>query len=99
MKSKTIKRQISKTSIIFPHLVPINLFDNYVQKSLPWRAVIASVEVRFTQLTDDEYDALYEACMQELYPSDYKPPRDPYARDPYALDLDLPKLGMKGGAK
>lgn len=94
MKRKTIRRQVSKTSIVFPHLVPVNLFDNYVQKSLPWRAVIASVEVRFTQLTDVEYDALHEACMQELYPSVHKPPRDPYA-----LDLDLPKLGMKGGAK
>lgn len=94
MKKKIIRRQVSKTSIVFPRLVPVNLFDNYVQKSLPWRAVIASVEVRFTQLTAEEYDALHDACMQELYPSCHKPPRDPYA-----LDLDLPKLAMKGGAK
>lgn len=94
MKRKTIKRQVSKVSIVFPHLVPVNLFDNYVQKSLPWRAVIDSVEVRFTQLTDVEYDALHEACMQELYPRS----TTASSRDPYALDLDLPKLEMNGGA-
>lgn len=92
MKRKTIiKRQVSKTSIVLPHLVPINLIDNYMQKSLPWRAVIASVEVRFTQLEDVEYDALHEACMQELYPRSHKQS----TINPCAIDLDLPKLGMK----
>lgn len=80
MKRKTIiKRQVSKTSIVLPHLVPINLIDNYMQKSLPWRAVIASVEVRFTQLEDVEYDGSHKQSTI----------------NPCAIDLDLPKLGMK----
>lgn len=89
-----IKRQISKTSIIFPHLVTVGLIDEYLRKSMPYHAAIASVEVRFVSLNDKEHDALNEACMAECYPSSRHP-----SVDPYALDLDLPKLGMKGGAR
>lgn len=95
MNRKPIKRQISKTSIIFPHLVTVGMIDEYIRKSMPYHAAIASVEVRFVTLDDAEHEALNEACMNECYPSRRSSP----TVDPYALDLDLPKLGMKGGAK
>lgn len=93
-KNAKIKRQVSKTSIVFPHLVPTSMVDTYLRKSMPYHAAIASVEVRFVSLEDNEYDMLHEACMAECYPSRERP-----VVDPYALELDLPKLGMKGGAK
>lgn len=88
------KRAISKTSVVFPHLVPTSLMDTYLHKSMPYHAAIASIEVRFVTLDDDEYDALHDACMNECFPRQRKP-----TVDPYALDLELPKLGMKGGVK
>lgn len=89
-----IKRQISKTSIIFPHLVTVQMMDEYLRKSMPYHAAIASVEVRFVSLNYKEHEALHKACMDECYPSSRHP-----TVDPYALDLDLPKLAMKGGAE
>ena len=91
MKKKKISRQVSKTSIVFPHLVPVSLVDEYLRKSLPHGAAIHSMEVKFASLDFGEIDALRDACYAELYPNAHKAP----AIDPYALDLELPKLGMK----
>lgn len=95
MKKQKITRQVSKTSIVFPHLVPVSLVDEYMRKSLPHGAAIHSMEVKFASLNYDEIDALRDACYAELYPHAHNAP----AIDPYALDLELPKLGMKRSGK
>lgn len=95
MSKKKIPFQASKTSIVFPHLVPVSLVDEYLRKSLPHGAAIYSMEVKFASLNYDEIDALRDACYAELYPHAHKAP----AIDPYALDLELPKLGMKRSGK
>lgn len=95
MKKQKITRQVSKTSIVFPHLVPVSLIDEYLRKSLSHGAAIHSVEVKFVSLDFDEIDTLRNACYAELYPHAHKAP----AIDPYALDLELPKLGMKRSGK
>lgn len=89
-----IKRQITKSTVVFPHLIPAGMIDIYLRDSLPFDAAIASVEVKFTNLTHDEYELLHEACMNERFPKSAKK-----AVDPYALDLELPKIGMKGGVR
>lgn len=94
MSKQKITRQVSKTSIVFPHLVPVSLVDEYLRKSLPHGAAIHSMEVKFASLNYDEIDALRDACYAELYPHATKP-----AIDPYALDLELPKLEMKRSGK
>ena len=95
MNKKKISRQVSKTSIVFPHLVPVYLVDEYLRKSLPNGAAIHSMEVKFASLDFDEIDTLREACYAELFPHANKAP----VIDPYALDLELPKLGMKRSGK
>ena len=94
MSKQKITRQVSKTSIVFPHLVPVSLVDEHPRKSLPHGAAIHSREVKFASLNYHELDALRDACYAELYPHATKP-----AIDPYALDLELPKLGMKRSGK
>ena len=94
MSHLKIKRQVSKTAIMFPHPVPVGMIDLYMRDSLPFDAAIASVEVKFVNLTHDEYDRLHESCMNERFPN-----RAKRTVDPYALDLELPKIGMKGGAR
>lgn len=87
------KYQISKTTVAFPHPVPASLIERYLSKSMPFHAAIESVEVRFASLSQEEYDVLYDACMEECYPS-----RQPRARTRSSLGLDQLKLGF-GGAK
>lgn len=86
-----IKRQVTKSTVTFPHLVPIGMIDVYLRDSLPFNAAIASVEVKFATLSHEEYDFLNEACWNERYPK-----REKNTAGPYALDLELPKIGMKG---
>ena len=88
------RHQMVKMSVNFPHLIPPSLIDDYLEKSMPFWAGIKSVDVRYVSLSKAEYDYLHDACMHELWPS-----RDMPSVDPYAIDIDLPKLGLKGGAK
>ena len=85
-----IKRQVTKSTVTFPHLVPVAMIDIYLRDSLPFDAAIAQVEVKFATLTHYEYESLREACMNERFPRRAK------TVDPSALDLELPKIGMKG---
>ena len=94
MKHLKIRRPVSKTAITLPHPVTVGMIDLYMRDSLPFDAAIASVEVKFVNLTHDEYDRLHEACMNERFPD-----RAKKAVDPYALDLEIPKIGMKGGVR
>lgn len=94
MSHLKVKRQVSKTAIMFPHPVPIGMIDLYMRDSLPFDAAIASVEVKFVNLTSDEYDRLHKACMNERFPN-----RAKKEGDQYALDLELPKIGMTGGVR
>ncbi len=93
MKNRNSSHQVLKTSVTFPHLVPVRLLERYLCGSMPFNTAIKSIDVKFTVLTDDEDRALWEACMSECYPSSKNPaPRR-------AIDIDLPRLGMKGGAR
>ena len=91
MSHLKIKRQVSKTAITLPHPVPVGMIEFYIRDSLPFDAAIASVEVKFVNLTHDEYDRLHDACMNERFPD-----RAKKAVDPYALELELPKIELKG---
>ena len=86
-----IKRQVTKSTVTFPHLVPVGMIDIYLRDSLPYDAAIAQVEVKFATLTHSEYEFLHEACLNERFPS-----RAKKTVDPSALDLELPKIEMKG---
>ena len=86
-----IKRQVTKSTVSFPHLVPVGMIDLYLRDSLPFDAAIAQVEVKFATLKHDEYEFLHEACMNERFPN-----RAKKAVSPYALELELPKIELKG---
>ena len=87
------KYQISKMTVAFPHPVPASLIERYLSKSMPFYAAIESVEVRFAALSLEEYDVLYNACMEECYPS-----RQTRTSPRHSLDVDQLKLGF-GGAR
>ena len=95
MRRKDSSNQIVKMSVNFPHLVPPSMIDDYLEKSMPFWAGIKSVEVKYVPLSKEEYDYLHDACRNELWPS----PNNMQTVDPYAIEIDLPKLGLKGGAK
>ena len=86
-----IKRQVTKSTVTFPHLVPIGMIDVYLRDSLPFNAAIAQVEVKFATLSHGEYDFLHDACWNERYPKCEK-----NTAGPNALDLELPKIELKG---
>ena len=88
---KPAKIKTSKSTINFQYPVPVNLIDEYLNKLLPFHAVITKVEVKFAVLNDDEYDLLRKACMHECYSMDHR--HDTV--DAMALGLEQLKLGMK----
>ena len=69
-----IKHQVTKSTVTFPHLVPVGMIDIYLRDSLPFDAAIAQVEVKFATLTHSEYEFLHEACLNERFPSRAKKP-------------------------
>ena len=87
---KPAKIKTSKSTINFQYPVPVNLIDEYLNKLLPFHAVITKVEVKFAVLNDDEYDLLHEACMEECYPSARR-----HQTEARTLSLEQLKLGMK----
>ena len=88
---KPAKIKTSKSTINFQYPVPVNLIDEYLNKLLPFHAVITKVEVKFAVLNDDEYDLLRKACMHECYPMDHR--HDTV--DAMSLGLEQLKIGMK----
>ena len=88
MKPANIKT--SKSTINLQHPVPYNLLDEYIRRHLPFHAAITKVDVEFAVMNDDEYDLLYNACMDECYPSARR-----HQTEARTLSLEQLKLGMK----
>lgn len=84
-------RKSSRTTVALPHPVPLGLLNVYLEKSVPYRSAIVSVDVKFIALTDPEFDALHDACMEECFPRSHAKA----SPDNRVLDLDKFKIEMK----
>lgn len=61
-------RMVSKATVRLQHPVPLTLLPDYLNRAVPRFVAVRSVVVEYAALSCDEYDALHNACMDELFP-------------------------------